>query len=170
MGNLQILKVKLWVTNLEASKPDVSSVTTEGSTDGLILATRKPIWVPLSKPTPLPVLPTLKVLLSRKSESKLNSQTLLFENASGSNWSRTVKESLLSFPAMVRSTTSKKTMRFSSLVSVVRATPSVISPVSDSRSSKLPTLLYQHSSVVKKKDHEIKKFFLVPRDNKVTLF
>merc|ERR1712004_255442 len=61
-SNLQILKVKLWVTNLEASKPDVSSVTTEGSTDGLILATRKPIWVPLSKPTPLPVLPTLKVV------------------------------------------------------------------------------------------------------------
>lgn len=144
---------RTWETSLEESGAPESWETTGVSNDGPILTTKKPIWEPPWKPTHLEVLRTPKESSSRKSESKPSSLTLPSENAFESSSSRTVSESPLSSHAMVLWTTSKKTMKFSFPVSVDPATPSVISPVSDLRSSKSLVSPSSPSSKARKNDH-----------------
>merc|ERR1712071_93392 len=64
-----------------------------------------------------------------------------------------VRGSQPSSHVMVLWTTSKKTMKFSFPVSVDPATPSVISPVSDLRSSKSLVFPSSPSSKARKNDH-----------------
>ena len=66
------------------------------------------------------------------------------------------KRSPLSYQMTVAWITLKKTMKFLSLVSVVPVTPSVIFPVSDSRSSKSPTSRSSPSSTARRKDQDHK--------------
>ena len=70
--------------------------------------------------------------------------------------SKMAKRSPLSYQMTVAWITLKKTMKFLSLVSVVPVTPSVIFPVSDSRSSKSPTSRSSPSSTARRKDQDHK--------------
>merc|ERR1712047_81166 len=92
---------RTWETSHEVSGARESCETTEGSNDGPILTTRKLTWEPPWKPTHSEVARTPKESSSRKSESKPNSQTPLFENAFESSSSRTVRGSPLSSHVMV---------------------------------------------------------------------
>lgn len=76
---------------------------------------------------------SLFFLLLLTVESKPNSPIPLSASASGYNWSRTEKKSQHSYHVMVVWITLRKTTRSWLLVSVVKVTPSVIFPESDSR-------------------------------------
>merc|ERR1712183_1111789 len=91
--------------NHVASEWHENSELFDENRDGTILVTRKHIWEPLSKPTHLEELLTLKELSSRRLVWKPNSPILLFESASVCNSSKTVKRSRHSCPTTVVSTT-----------------------------------------------------------------
>ena len=87
---------------------------------------------------------------------KLSSRTPLSESACVCSSSRTARRSRPSSPVTVVWTTSRRTMKFWSLVSVVRATPLVTFPVSGSRSLRLRTSLCSLSTRRRRNAHDHK--------------
>ena len=105
---------------------------------GPIFLTRRDFSELPSSPLLSVALPTLRELSLRRLVLRPSSPTLPLESVSESSLSRTVRRSLPSSPTMVVLTLLMRTTRFSSPVSVERVRLRVISPVSDSRSSRSP--------------------------------
>merc|ERR1712183_1004486 len=93
-------QTKRWVNHV-ASEWHENSELFDENRDGTILVTRKHIWEPLSKPTPLEELLTLKESFWKKLVWKPNSPILLFESASVCSLSKTVRRSQHSYQMMV---------------------------------------------------------------------